>query len=410
MGIQLQKLSQRQFILGSMITMIAGLFCSRGLLSVGVIAFFLLTIEYKNLPRQIKNFCTQPLFFGISLLFFIPLFSGLWSTNKAEWFSLIRIKLPLFLIPFGFAGNWQVTDRNWRLMFNVFLVLLVSGCAWSVGQYINNNALINTRYLQAKLIPTPFEDDHVRFSWMVSLGALLGVWLIQKHSKLWQKLACGSMTAFFIFYLHLLSARTGLICFYMFLFLFFIDYIRRPGKSKWMLLLLAFSVLLPVVSWFSLPTLRNRFYYNRYDYSYFSNGRYLPGSSDGSRMISIKAGWNILTTHPFGVGFGDIQDQSNEWYEKNIPGIVASDKIYPGSEWLMYGAGAGWPAFFIVTAVLFYPLLFIRFKNNFFWVAVNVSVLINFLIDIPLTTQIGVFCYAFAVLCVWKKGTELYIV
>lgn len=137
-----------------------------------------------------------------------------------------------------------------------------------------------------------------------------------------------------------------------------------------------------------------------YDLSHAKTDQYLVGSNDGSRLVSLKAGWNILKAHPLGVGSGDVVNETMKWYEANEPGMLPTG-LYPGSEWLMYGGAAGWPGFLLFSLVMLLPF-FEKKNNRVFWIALNAVMAFSFLFDIGLEVQFGVFIYAFVVLWWWK--------
>ena len=158
--------------------------------------------------------------------------------------------------------------------------------------YLTDAATINESYLRAKSIITPLENDHVRFSWLVSTAVLLAVWLMV--------------------FLHILAVRTGLFSFYIMVAVTAVWLMIKklnPIAFRWhygvmvMLLLIA----LPFVAYKTIPTFHNRVTYFLYDKGYFEKANYLPGSTDAVRVISLKAGWNVMNQQPVnGVGFGDV--------------------------------------------------------------------------------------------------------
>ena len=138
-----------------------------------------------------------------------------------------------------------------------------------------------------------------------------------------------------------------------------------------------------------------------YDFSFTRAGQYLPGANDGNRIRSLQAGWHIVKTHPFGTGSGDVWRKTNEWYSANVPGIHPADRIFPSSEWLLYGAAAGWIAIIAFTAIMLFPLVEKK-QDRLPWVALNLMSMFSFLFDVGLETQFGVFIYAFILLWWWK--------
>jgi O-antigen ligase len=101
---------------------------------------------------------------------------------------------------------------------------------------------------------------------------------------------------------------------------------------------------------------------------------------------------------PAGVGFGDIMQETNNWYNANYPQMLETDKIYPASEWMMYGAGTGWIGLFLFLFAMAVPFFLSRFNCYLSWILLNLSAAISFMFDIGLEVQLGVFFYAFIIL------------
>jgi len=64
--------------------MMAALFFSRAVLSVSMIIFVVVSFFHADIKKHFSNFFSSPLLWGMSLLFFLPLLSGLWSEDKKE--------------------------------------------------------------------------------------------------------------------------------------------------------------------------------------------------------------------------------------------------------------------------------------------------------------------------------------
>ena len=387
-----------------MIIMMAALFFSRAVLSAGIIAFTTVSIFHPDLKKHILHFFASPLLWGMSLLFILPLVSGLWSEDKKEWLEIIRVKLPLLILPFAFAGPIHFSKKQWEWLATIFIALITVATLWSMFQYLSDVSAINTSYLSAKSIVTPLENDHVRFSWLVSAGVLMAGGLVfqnwKEHKLIYYLLAL--FAAWLIVYLHILAARTGLFSFYIIMLGLAIGLIVKKVKRQYGLALLFLLVLLPIVAYKIVPTFQNRVKYFLYDSGYFIKSNYRPQSTDAVRVISLKAGWNVMQKNPVaGVGFGDVMNNSRDWYEKNYDEMIESDKIYPSSEWIMYGAGCGWPGILLFSFVMMIPF-WVKTGNRFLWWLMNATAAFSFLFDIGLEVQFGVFIYSFIILCCWK--------
>ena len=402
MGIRIDTKDRSTFIFITIVLMLAGLFFSRALLSISMILFIALTCIHHQIGTQVKRFATEPVLIGLSFLFLVPAVTWFWSEDKAMWWHLIRIKLPLLLLPLAFGGRWQLSSKQTEWLAIIFVLLVACGCVWSLAYYINDRTALDTAYLKAKVIPTPFENDHVRFSLVVAIAILGAAVLIKELEQKTARLFLGALVVFFVIYLHVLSARTGLLAFYLFVFSAFVYLLFSKRNRRWMLSLLGIVLLLPFVAWAIFPTFQNRMRYVIYDLSYVRSSSYLPGSNDGVRVLSLKGGWNILQQHPFGVGTGDVIDSTNQWYDQNVPQMLEEDKIYPSSELLMYGAGAGWPGLIIFVIAALLPFFQRVARYRFHWLAVNGALFLSLIYDVGLEVQFGVFIYSFLLLWWWK--------
>jgi O-antigen ligase len=394
--------SQLIFIL--MIMMMTALFFSRVALSVSMIVFIIVSFLHPEPKKHIRHFFASPLLWGMSFLFFLPLLSGLWSDDKTEWQKIIIIKLPLFILPLAFAGPIKFSKKQWEWLAYAFIFLLTTASVWSMYHYINNTMAVNEGYLRAKTLITPLENDHVRFSWLISVGVLLSGWLCFQKQKergaaFW---TLALLTGWLIIFLHILAARTGLISFYIMLAGIILWVVLKKAKLKYSAVLLIILIAFPFIAYRTLPTFHNRVKYFLYDMEYFQKANYLPGANDAVRIISIKAGWNVMNKQPAtGVGFGDILSETKKWYVINYPQMNEADKIYPSGEWAMYGAGCGWPGVLVFGFVMLIPF-WIKTNNKSVWWLLNTTTAFSLLFDPGLEVQFGVFIYSFVVLWWWK--------
>lgn len=387
-----------------LIAMMASLFFSRAGLSISMILFTVVSFLHSDIKKQFRYFFSSPVLWSMSVLFIVPLISGLWSSDKQQWLDIMRVKLPLLALPLAFAAPFQLSKKNIEWLQYIFILLVICGTLWSMFHYVSNMEAVNEGYLRAKSLVTPVENDHIRFSWMVSIAVLLAGW------QYWQKRKEKNSIAYlFLFvavwlvvFLHILAARTGLFSFYIMLVITAFVLALKTKKINYSAALLVVIIALPVLAWFTLPSFHNRVRYFLYDYEYFRKTQYLQGANDANRVISLKAGWNVLQQNPLhGVGFGDIKASAEGWMDEHYPGMLESDKFYTSSEWLVYGAGCGWPGVLLFTFIMLTPF-FAAVKNKLAWWCVNGTAAFSFLFDVGLEVQFGVFLYAFIVLCFWK--------
>lgn len=386
------------------IFMIAAFFFSRAMLSMGVIAFAGISFLHNDIKTHLRTFFSSPVLWGMSLLFVLPLISGLWSEDKKEWLSVLRLKLPLLALPLAFAAPFSFSKKQWTIAGYIFIIAVTAGTLWSMSKYMVSIETINASYLKAKSIATPLNNDHVRFSWLVSAAILLcGLmgWQLRKQQRV-VSISLLVCAAWFIFYLHILAARTGLFALYIIVLGTAAWLIVSKAKPKYGIAILFLLALLPLSAYWLLPSFQNRIKYIMYDYGYFKEMHYLPGGNDASRVISLRAGWNLLVANPLtGTGTGDISTEVRKWDAVHYPGMLSADMIYPSSEWLIYGLACGWAGVLLFTIIIFLPC-FTKRKNNLAWLLLNLTAISGFLFDMGLEVQFGIFIYSFLVLWWWK--------
>lgn len=400
MGIRIEN-KRTKTIFFSFVVMLVCLFVSRAALSISMILFLLITLAHNNILQQVKDFLNNGLLVSISILFLVPFLSGAWSNDAREWMDVLRIKLPLLFFPVSFAGKWYFNKKQWTILNIVFLSILVVGCCYSLVHYAMGMKEIHEGYLKAKLIITPLENDHIRFSWLITIGVILCFLLMEQSGKKYKRLLI-LLIIFFTGYLHVLAARMGLMCLYVF-FIFHAGWLffNRNNKKRGIVILLSI-LLLPTLAWFALPTFQNRVKYFLYDISNVRSNVFLPGSNDGARILSLKGGWNIVLQNPFGTGAGDLEAEMHYWYATHAPGLPANERFLPLSEPLIYAGFAGWIGLMAVVIILVLPFFVIPLQYKNYWYYLNAMVAVNFIFDVSIEAQFGVFIYATLVLW-WYK-------
>jgi hypothetical protein len=393
----LAKPNTRQLIIVlSIAAMFIGLMVSRAILSCSLGLFFL-TLWVGIHPKiNIKIFIHDPYLVLITMLFFIPVLSVLWSTDLNEWWYRSVIKLPLLLLPLAFAAMPAIGHKEYRLLSWLYILVIGAGSCWSFAMYSGNMIPMHDAYSKATVILVPFENDHIRFSWAIVIALLLLVKLLTNSivsSK--EKWVAYAMMGWFILFLHIMAAKTGLITFYL---CFFIYCMSKMSAAKNKLLPIA-GCLLPfclfLIAYFLLPTFHNRVHYVLWDFHQYHKGIFLAGTSDGVRVISWKGGWQIITENVFsGIGFGDIKNHMQQFYYSSFGYLTPHDWIFP-NQLLMYGCGAGIIGLIAIVCVALYPFFIQNKRNDIFFICFSAGTFICFLSDIPLEGQYGVFLYCF---------------
>jgi O-antigen ligase len=402
MAVKLKNDGKDMAIFMGAILAIVSLFVSRAALSIFTGVLVMLTFWRQPPSVLLRNFLRQPFLWIISLLFWVALLSGIWSANQESWQRVMLVKLPLLLLPVAFASSFRFTRRQWQVLAAIFVGLVLLGALWSIGQYLPDPAQVTAGYSRAKTVVTPLGNDRIRFSWLTAFAAILSILCASKFYRAyrWAGIAFTIAGILLVVYLHLLAVRTGLLGFYLVCFVAGITWLLE--KKKIGLLAISFACIMPVLAYLILPGFKNRVDYLRYEMDFALKGSYIPGSTDPVRIISLKAGTYLMFRTPLmGVGFGDVQDESDRWYLRQFPQMSANDHILPSSEYILYGAAAGIPGLLIFLFCMLFPF-FVRVRDPFSWCLLNLGIAAGFLFDIGLEVQYGIFIYLASLLLTWK--------
>ena len=187
----------------SLVLLFAGLLLSRVLVSF---ASVLIVVPFLFQYRKADN-----IYWVAPAFIFLPvLISGLWSDDTMLWWNSLSIKIPLLTMMLGLA-TVQFSLQRWQQLVWILLLLVSLGCCWSLFQYSTE---IRDAYLKAKTLPTPADNDHIRFSWLVVTTVILGLRCVLLEKKRPVRYILMVIIIFLVMYLHILAAKTGLVCLY----------------------------------------------------------------------------------------------------------------------------------------------------------------------------------------------------
>lgn len=354
---------------------LTGLLYSRVMMSIGMGLIFLSAIIHPEIFGNVKSFFTQKIWWIVSLLFFIYLLSGVYTENHTAYFERLKIRTPFLLLPVAFASLPAIKRNDYLNLFYFFLLLITVSAVISTIRYYKNFDEINILYFQSKVLPTPIH--HIRYSLMVVFAIATGFYLIINSYYIYsrfEKIIFILITAFLIFYLHILSSRISLLVFYLLAISGAIYYFVK--LKKWLLLSIALVLLLvtPFFSYHFLDSFKHRVWNTQMDIKIASEGGNANYWSIGKRFVAWTIAWKIFKSNPvWGVGVGDLKDEMITYYQRDYKEFQDWSWILPHNQFLHYLASFGILGFLVYAGSLFYPLFYQRNWTDYFF-------LIHFLI------------------------------
>lgn len=330
----------------------------------------------------------------LSLLLFAPAISFFWSDDKAYWLRLVQTRLPFLVLPWAFANLPSLSERQWKSVLYLLVWFMVGVClVVGINFLLHFDAIIEGL---GRGNPVPVPRSHVRFSLIVATAVVAGGWLWKQGFWLWrswENKALGAASIFLFVFLHILSVRSGLFSLYAALFFVLLRYVWL--SRRWFAGLTALAVLLAGL-WAAtetMPSLKMRIAYMKYDWERFAaeDGGHLY--SDAVRWISLQSGWALWQQNPIlGTGAGDLLNETKRNTAAMFPAYAQEPRL-PHNQFVFIMASTGLGGLTLSLLALFWPIF--NGRKNALFVSFQAMAFASFLIECTLENAIGVAWFLF---------------
>jgi len=377
--------------------LLIGYFTNRVFYSVGILFAAVFVVTTKNWYKEIRR---DRFLASFLLLPFIVLVADL-SSNGIEVISQSTFftKLTLFLLPL-FITVWKPKAKEtMRVHFALYLLLMVN-LLYSFFHFFLDQEQVMEGYKFAKVMKVMSLNDHIRISWLSAIAVILAIRDSTLTTSKTIKYLLFAFILIQVIYLHVLSAKTGLLCLYSSLLIYSI-YLSYKSSIKKGIITLITLITLPIAAYFLVPSFERRIGYVRWDFSEFLSGAERAGLSDGNRFHSIHAGVSIFKENPMGIGFVNIQDTTNQWLMINKKFLSTTDYILPSSEFLIYAVGGGIIGLFLLVLHFAMPFTYKEIWKDSLFPSIYLPALVTFMYEIHFEGQLSLFVYAFFVFWVY---------
>lgn len=384
------------------LAMFAGLLFSRALLSLSMFVMILNALYPTNFKLYFSRWKNSSFCLLCFAFFLTYVVSGLWSGNKEFWLAGMINKLPFALLPFAFFSVPLNQPRYLRLIAAVLAGLLMLVVLYSLIQLGLNTEYYIQGYNVSRPLPTTKYGDHIRFSLSLVFSILISCYLLLEEGRAavprWMRVFLVASIVLFIVYIHILAAKTGLLCLYLAALLYIVSKVYQ--RSKMLALVLGLGVAaLPVAAYYLIPTFRIKIDYVFYEVAKYREEKHYDYTlSDAGRMITYEIGSKAIAAHPLaGVGSGDIMDEMRAGYRVYYPEVASDQQYGPINQFMFTALGVGIPLCCILLAMMLSPF-FIKRKKKIYLVITALLMLVSVMVESMLELQFGVFTYLFFIL------------
>lgn len=331
-----------------------GLTLSPALISIsqaGLALLGLLSFKWSSFSNKEKT--SLILFIGFYL---VSAISFIYSIDTAEASRKLILKLPILLFPLIYQ-SFKDNLKLYPYLLLIFSYAIFLPAAVSVYNYFSNKQLFDMLILQSKPLPVEFGYGiyHIQFSILLALSILLGAdFLIRKFkSDLdWKWYTLLTITACNFLFIHILSARTGLLSLYIGAGIYFFNVLRKMGGRKLVLGALIGIGLIASLFIFS-TSLKNRLSNTVKDFQVAWNNDDPNDYSFALRVQAWKNAFDIIGREPWGVGIGDAEKAIFDNYEFTNKKIEKENRKNPHFQMLESAVQSGWLSIAFYVALLF---------------------------------------------------------
>ncbi len=274
------------------------------------------------------------------------------------WNEIVT-KLSWLAIPIGMT---TVSIRNPKAFINLILL-----CNVALLIFIVNSSIIyfsdRQEHIETYMLYTTKYKDHIRFSLSVTLLLIINTYCIfQQRAKFkyqWVYLLLIIVSIYYVLFLHILSARTGLACLYVFLIAFI--FYKLWLYKKWISIIGSIAIVaIGMLAIKYVPRLNYKIAYMQYELRQWREAEESVQYtlSDNNRMLSYTVALSSIQQHPLlGVGIGDIQDEMVAIYNQKYPSIPSDGALkLPHNQWLATAMATGVISCILLLVVLLSPL------------------------------------------------------
>lgn len=344
--------------------------------------------------QKLKSISKDQFFIILISLFLIQVLSGFYTSDLLAWQRKVLLKLPLLLVPL-FLFQSEIRFRTLILMLQAFSISVSVIGLLSVQNYLINHSEINKLILQSKPIPIVGGTMHIYFSLMLAVSIFfcgyLWRYFKQNQKTSGQIFWALCFTANFVS-LHLLAARTGLLAFYLTLFIVVLVFGIRARKYLLTIGLLFTGFVISTLLVSFLPSLHNRFENTLDDLNRYRHGEYIGYFSISARFETWKASTDLIKEKPLiGQGLGGVENGLLKQYDINQSRLMGDDKLRScHNQYLETAVATGLPSLLLLVCLIITSLTGVDDKVKFLNLAFILIIASAFLVESLLERQAGI--------------------
>lgn len=374
-----------------------GMTLSPALISLSLGAIALLGIAAN--PFKFFSKQQQILSFAFIAFYLSNAISMIYSDNQEEATRKLILKLPILLFPLLLNAFRSIQEKDKPWFYGILSYSAFLPAAVSTYNYLSHKAYFDELILQSKPLPVEFGYGiyHIQFSVFLACAIVIVGFrikeLLSARQKTLEFYALCLFTAFNFVFIHVLSARTGLLAMYIGLMILLLSsFPKLAAKQK--LAIFATVLALPVLMYTLSGSLRNRIHNTLDDLQIVLNNKNPNDYSFAMRVEAWKNASDLILKKPFtGEGIGDAEACIQANYEANGTLLEPQNRKNPHFQLLETCVQSGLISGFLFLSIWGLSIL-LKFKQRHSLIAITSLLFIASCFESILERQASVACFA----------------
>ncbi len=390
----LKKFTYQQYYTFFICGVIIGVFFSPAINSISNAALVITWLIEGNFKAKWQKLKSDKAFWASISVFFIHIVGLLYTENFEYATKDLKIKLPILLLPIVFGSAISLNKNQFVTVLKVLVYTAFISSLYAFYIYLMHYGKDMKELREISSI-----ISHIRLSLLNAIASFAAFYLLYINRKKLFSIYSISILIIgiwlFIFN-GILGARMGILVYFVMaaLFAFYLIYTMRKW---WLTVSLLVGVLaLPIITYFSIPSVKLRVNEIQFEINNYNNGGDPSGQSIGQRFVFWKIALDIFKTSPiYGIGTGDVKDAYTNYYDQHPNIIQEKFQHRAHNQYLTILFTFGIIGFVIFMYGVISPMFYLKKQFDYFYVIFLISFLLSMTMEDTIETQAGVTFYAF---------------
>lgn len=222
-----------------LIIIAVGLPLSKFLMSVGQMVILLSWLLLGNYKQLVINFYNNKTALAVSSLFLLHILGLIYTTDFDYAMKDIRVKLPIFLLPFFFSSFKPLSLNKFKWLFYIFSVAVIFTTLIGLTRYFGllGYQLIDKREVSVFI-------SHIRFSLLIVVS-IVSLFYFYKFESKTNKILILISIIWLSFFMFFMGFITGIVTLILFVVVYFLKVaFSKQNNQKWKVVALFLSILM----------------------------------------------------------------------------------------------------------------------------------------------------------------------